>query len=205
MGAGSGDKKANDVAAALAPSADATATQGAEPIPDDTIESGDPVLSPQPTRRSIRTQNLADEEEFATDSGNLNSTLRDLEAIVDELTNTGERYETSSELGHGAMGVVKLVLDRDLQREVALKTLLPEEAKRPGSRARLLREARLAGGLEHPNIVPVYELGLLEDKQPFFTMRRLQGHTLDDILRRHADSKDNNAPEGYGRVRLLVS
>ena len=204
MGKGAGNKKADDVAPALALNADAAATQEADPIGDDTISSRSPALSPQPTRRSARTQSLGESEALTTDGGGQSSTLRDLEAVVDELTNTSERYETNRELGHGAMGVVNLVLDRDLQREVALKTLLPEEAKRPGARARLLREARLAGGLEHPNIVPVYELGLLEDKQPFFTMRRLQGHTLDDILRRHANSKDDHAPEGYGRVRLLT-
>ena len=155
------------------------------------------------TQRSVRPKALRPIEGVITGGGLANSSLRNLEAVVDGLTNTGSRYLADRELGRGAMGVVQLVLDQDLQREVALKTLLPEDAKRAGSRAHLIREARLAGGLEHPNIVPIYELGLLEDKQPFFTMRRLQGHTLSDILRRHADSRDQ-APEGYGRVRLLT-
>jgi len=194
---------APELAEALDEGTEAAATQETEALSEEGMESTLPGLSPQPTRRSARTQRLSPN---TTDSNSANpsSTLRELESVVDELTNTGERYDTDRELGHGAMGVVKLVLDRDLQRKVALKTLLPQEAKRPGARARLLREARLAGGLEHPNIVPVYELGLLEDQQPFFTMRRLQGHTLDDILRRHAVAGDDQAPEGYGRVRLLT-
>jgi len=159
--------------------------------------------SMQPTRRSRRPEVTLRTEDVPTDGGNPASTLRELEAVVEQLTVSGARYDETRELGRGAMGVVQLVLDKDLEREVALKTLLPEEASHPGARARLLREARLAGGLEHPNIVPVYELGLLEDRQPFFTMRRLQGHTLADILRRQASSSDE-APEGYGRVRLLT-
>jgi len=129
--------------------------------------------------------------------------LQQLEAVVEQLTPSGGRYDIGTELGRGAMGVVQLVLDQDLQRRVALKTLLGDEAERPGARARLLREARLAGGLEHPNIVPVYELGLLEDQQPFFTMRRLQGNTLADILEQQA-SDEKEATEGYGRVRLIT-
>tara|TARA_Y100001968_G_scaffold274059_1_gene267044 strand:- start:9647 stop:12052 length:2406 start_codon:yes stop_codon:yes gene_type:complete len=153
--------------------------------------------------RSIRTKPPRPNTEPSTDGGIAGRTLRELEAVVGQLTDTSGRYTENMELGRGAMGVVKLVLDADLQREVALKTLTPEQAELAGARARLLREARLAGGLEHPNIVPVYELGLLEDSQPFFTMRRLQGHTLSDILKRRRSSNEP-APEGYGRIRLLT-
>ena len=206
MGAGSNSKEANTkgTASASGNSEEAVTTQEAEALVEEARRPSDSASKPHATRRSVRPQSLAPRDDsVATDGGVGGSTLRELEAIVDELTNTGDRYTSHEELGRGAMGVVQLVLDQDLQREVALKTLLPEEGKRLGARARLLREARLAGGLEHPNIVPVYELGLLEDKQPFFTMRRLQGHTLSDILRRHSSSGEQ-APEGYGRVRLLT-
>ena len=79
----------------------------------------------------------------------------ELDCQVDDLTNTGLRYDQDSVLGKGAMGIVSLVTDTDLQRQVALKTLLPEEVNRPGARGQLLREARMAGALEHPNMTPV--------------------------------------------------
>lgn len=127
----------------------------------------------------------------------------ELDCQVDDLTNTGLRYDQDSVLGKGAMGIVSLVTDTDLQRQVALKTLLPEEVSRPGARGQLLREARMAGALEHPNIVPVHELGVFDDGQPFFTMRRMQGRSLADILAAQR-AGDPIALRDFGRVRLLT-
>ncbi len=119
------------------------------------------------------------------------------------LTATGKRYHREDRLGAGAMGVVELAVDLDLQREVALKMLLPDRVGDPADRERLLEEARLGAQLEHPNIVPVYELGVLDDGQPFFTMRRLEGTTLLDVL--HDLRKGNTAAEvRFGRTRLLT-
>jgi len=101
------------------------------------------------------------------------------------------------------MGVVDLAVDLDLQREVAIKMLLPGRVSDPADRARLLEEARLGAQLEHPNIVPVYELGVLDDGQPFFTMRRLQGTTLLDVL--HDLRRGDPATEvRFTRTRLLT-
>jgi len=125
------------------------------------------------------------------------------DAEVELISQTGGRYELGEELGRGAMGVVLLATDRDLHRDVALKMLLPEEAKRPGARASLLREARLAGGLEHPNIVPVHEIGTMEEGEPFFTMRKLDGRSLAAILE-GLRAGDTALAERYGRVRLLT-
>ena len=119
------------------------------------------------------------------------------------LTASGSRYHREGRLGSGAMGVVELAVDLDLQREVALKMLLPERVHDPGDRDRLLEEARLGAQLEHPNIVPVYELGVLDDGQPFFTMRRLEGTTLLDVL--HDLRRGNTAAEiRFNRTRLLT-
>ena len=121
---------------------------------------------------------------------------------VIKVSKVPRRYDDKEELGRGAMGVVHLSLDRDLNREVARKTLLPSEAQRSGSRARLIREARLGGSLEHPNIIPVYELGRSEDGNPFFTMRRMQGRSLADVLREHR-KVPAEANKKYSRIRLL--
>jgi len=196
-------KKSPDMDEALDESA---STVEAEVIGDPGAPTTSDSRTSLPTRRMRRPAGALPSEDIPTDGGkegNSGQTLRELEAVVEQLTMCGDRYDDSRELGRGAMGVVQLVLDKDLQREVALKTLLPGETDHATARARLLREARLAGSLEHPNIVPVYELGRLDDEQPFFTMRRLQGHTLADILRQQSSS-DIEAPEGYGRVRLLT-
>ncbi len=92
--------------------------------------------------------------------------------------------DPNSELGRGAIGRVFLAHDSHLGRQVAIKELLmgANEA-RAGSMApqmisRFLQEARVTGGLEHPGIVPVYELGRREDGALYYTMRVVRGRTL---------------------------
>jgi serine/threonine protein kinase len=69
------------------------------------------------------------------------------------------RFQLRRELGRGSFGIVWLAYDPQLQREVALKVPRPEALLTPTLRERFLREARAAAGLNHPNLVPVYEVG----------------------------------------------
>ncbi len=94
----------------------------------------------------------------------------------------GERYSARGVLGAGGMGEVRLTKDQWIGREVAHKTLHPEVGLTRGSRARFLREIRVQGQLEHPAIVPVYDVGTTEAGELWFTMRRIRGKTLSDIL-----------------------
>jgi serine/threonine-protein kinase len=74
---------------------------------------------------------------------------------------------------------VWLARDASVGRDVALKELRPERVGNPTVWARFLKEAQVTGQLEHPGIVPVYEVGCrTEDKQPFYTMRFVRGRTL---------------------------
>jgi tetratricopeptide (TPR) repeat protein/tRNA A-37 threonylcarbamoyl transferase component Bud32 len=86
------------------------------------------------------------------------------------------------------------VRDGSLGREVALKELRPDRAD-PGFWGRFVREAQVTGQLEHPGIVPVYEVGRRpEDNQPFYTMRFVRGRTLKDaIAAYHQRSKSKEA------------
>src|SRR3954471_10845774 len=68
-------------------------------------------------------------------------------------------YRIERELGRGSTGVVYLARDEHLDRPVALKVLPPELSRDERFRARFLRESRVAGGLEHPSIVPIYAAG----------------------------------------------
>ena len=91
------------------------------------------------------------------------------------------------ELGRGGIGRVLLATDRHLGREVAIKQLLPATVEEGGSQladaeTRFVREARICGQLEHPNIVPVYELGRRRDGRLYYTMKVIRGRTLESAI-----------------------
>ena len=110
------------------------------------------------------------------------------------------RYEPRSLLGEGGMGEVRLARDKVVGREVAVKTMLPEV--QAFARERFLREARVQGQLEHPSIVPIYDLGVTEEQQLFFTMKRLRGASLERILD-DLTRGDAGAAGRYPQRRLL--
>jgi len=98
----------------------------------------------------------------------------------------GTRYEVVEELARGGMGVVLRSKDIDLGREVAMKVIRPEYARQGDVLRRFVEEAQIGGQLEHPGIVPVYELGMQEDQQVYFTMKLIHGTTLSDLLTERA-------------------
>ena len=97
------------------------------------------------------------------------------------------RYSWLGPLGEGGQGSVELVEDHDLGRRLALKTLLPH--KRSGEHLLdLYREARITGQLDHPQIIRIYDVGQLPDGRLYYTMPRMPGASLHDVLvllRRH--------------------
>jgi formylglycine-generating enzyme required for sulfatase activity/tRNA A-37 threonylcarbamoyl transferase component Bud32 len=109
---------------------------------------------------------------------------------------TGPRYSPTEVLGSGGVGHVTAVRDRVIRRTVALKTLKQSFARDPIVAARFVEEARITAQLEHPNIVPVYDLGATPDGEPFYTMRVVNRRSLRDVLRDH----DRSA---WPLVRLL--
>ena len=106
----------------------------------------------------------------------------------------------------GLQGRVWLAHDGDLRREVALKEILPEQAATRETWRRFLKEAQVTGQLEHPNIVPVYELApAREDDQPFYVMRFVRGQSLLDALRDFHRDRAGNAPELLALQGLLAA
>jgi tRNA A-37 threonylcarbamoyl transferase component Bud32 len=95
-----------------------------------------------------------------------------------------ERYTLTRLHPQGGLGQVWLALDGDLNRQVALKELRPERGGDSTLAARFLEEAQVTGQLEHPGIVPVYELARRSsDGRPFYTLRFIRGRTLAEAAR----------------------
>ena len=86
------------------------------------------------------------------------------------------------EIARGGMGVVLKGHDTDLGRDVAVKVLDKRLADRPEVIQRFVEEAQIGGQLQHPGIVPVYELGTMKDQRPYFTMKLVKGRTLATLL-----------------------
>ncbi len=107
--------------------------------------------------------------------------IADLAAIGDRHTLSG-RLEILGTLGEGGMGVVRLGRQLALHREVAVKELLEARRGSDSSVLKLLQEAWLAGSLEHPNVVPVYDIEVEEDGEPRIVMKRIQGSPWGDLM-----------------------
>jgi PAS domain S-box-containing protein len=105
--------------------------------------------------------------------------------IDDAMPRPQERYALTRLHASGGIGRIWVARDSAFGRQVALKELRPERAALATHRTRFLQEARITGQLEHPGIVPVYELALrTDDQQPFYTMRFVKGRTLSEAARR---------------------
>jgi serine/threonine protein kinase/tetratricopeptide (TPR) repeat protein len=90
-------------------------------------------------------------------------------------------YQILEEIGHGGMGVIYRARQRHSRRIVALKRILAHEADSRQMLVRFRREAQAAASLDHPNILPIYEVGEDDDGLPFFSMKFAAGGSLRDI------------------------
>lgn len=109
---------------------------------------------------------------------------------VDLGGSTNPEFELGATLGEGGMGVVRLAKQHALHREVAVKTLRPDR-RAAHSREGLLHEALITGGLEHPNVVPIYTLGQTTDGTPVIVMKRIEGVPWDRCI------EDPSAAPGF--------
>ncbi|HEV3236420.1 MAG TPA: serine/threonine-protein kinase, partial [Gemmataceae bacterium] len=106
----------------------------------------------------------------------------------------------------GGIGRVWLARDRQLDREVAIKELFPENAGNPKIAARFIREAQLTGQLEHPGVVPVYELDRgTEANRPFYTMKFVRGRTLSSAVDAYHSKRAQGGADSLEFVALLTA
>lgn len=101
-----------------------------------------------------------------------------------------ERYSDAGEVGRGGMARVHRVLDKTLLRDVALKVLRPEFAGKERLVQRFIREAQITAQLDHPNIVPIHELGRDEETMSFYiNLKMVHGQTLTKALKRAGEER----------------
>ena len=104
------------------------------------------------------------------------------------------RYRIDGEIARGGMGAVLKGRDPDLGRDLAVKVLLEEHRDNPDLVRRFVEEAQIGGQLQHPGIVPVYELGSFADRRPYFTMKLVKGRTLAELARDRGRPRRGPAP-----------
>jgi serine/threonine-protein kinase len=106
------------------------------------------------------------------------------------------RYQFYGEIARGGMGSILKGHDAELNRDLAFKILRDDLSDDEVMVRRFVEEAQIAGQLQHPGIVPVYDLGRLADRRPFFAMKLVKGRTLGELLKERSDPRDD-------RPRLL--
>ncbi len=117
-----------------------------------------------------------------------------------------DRYTRTKLHAEGGLGMVWMARDQAIGREVALKELRPKRNADPRLWARFLEEARITGQLEHPSIVPIYELA--EDPEtgrPYYTMRFIRGGTLTDACAAYRQARAEGKDDPLTFRSLLTS
>ena len=91
-----------------------------------------------------------------------------------------KKYDIGRVIAQGGMGMILDAREATIERRVAMKVML--DGSSPGDLSRFIAEAKITGQLEHPNVIPVHELGIDENGQPFYTMKMVRGITLLKVL-----------------------
>ncbi|MEZ4298136.1 MAG: SUMF1/EgtB/PvdO family nonheme iron enzyme [Polyangiaceae bacterium] len=145
------------------------------------LPTGSRPSAPRPPEAAVSCRSIDLDESIDLGPDALAGTL----GVVDTVISTeqiaelqpAERYMPMGPIGRGGMGRVDMVFDRALGRPVARKTVLRRQ-----SSALLLTEAQIGAQLEHPSIVPVYDVAIDERGRPHYTMRVIRGRTLRDVI-----------------------
>ncbi len=116
------------------------------------------------------------------------------------------RYEILQQVGKGATSRVYAMRDNSLEREIAVKFLSGRNRSKESVAQRFLHEARVTAALQHPNIMPVYDIGVSPKGELFFAMKKIEGCSLGEAIR--AAKEGRQVPEEFGtvdgRVRVFL-
>ena len=112
-----------------------------------------------------------------------------------------DRYILESQLAEGGMGLISAVYDQDLKRTLVMKVMRPDQIAEPQVVKEFVDEARITAQLQHPNIVPVHDIGVDDTGDaPFYTMKLVEGESLLQII----DEIEDENPEYLKRFDLFV-
>src|SRR5271157_1981199 len=117
--------------------------------------------------------------------------IQPLSPEMPALADRPARLQLFGEIARGGMGAIFKGRDVDLGRELAVKVLLESNQGHPEVVRRFIEEAQIGGQLQHPGIVPVYELGAFADRRPYFAMKLVKGQTLADLLQERTNPADD--------------
>lgn len=115
-----------------------------------------------------------------------------------------KRYESLNQVGQGGMGTVIRCSDKTIGRSVAMKVMRKEHSKDEAQRMRFLEEAQITGQLEHPNIVPIHELGQDEDGNLYFTMKMVKGRSLEELIWENKTGQRHNSLAHFLSIFLKI-
>ena len=116
----------------------------------------------------------------------------------------GQRYTLSTLHAAGGIGEIWLARDSDLQRDVAVKRLQSHRSPSEVAKMRFLREARITGQLDHPGVVPIYEICLDEATgEPYYSMRFLKGRTLTEHVKEFHERRKQSGGDPQTLLALL--
>lgn len=140
---------------------------------------------------------------FADDQDDSRIYIEDTDAEFKKFQTTGfGRYSDFKPLSKGGSAVLQTCRDKNLGRTVVMKTLHPHLADNQYMASRFLREARVTAQLQHPVTVPVYDLGRDLEGRLYFTMKKVAGDNLREILERQLDG-DAHSLETFNLERML--
>ncbi len=148
------------------------------------VSATDATVRPEEPSAAAATRSPIGELPTLAPGADLHSTVRAAlgeragEAVPDLRVVSPSEYQTVAEVARGGMGRIVAAVDAHLGRAVALKEALGEEGEDP----RFVREALITARLQHPAIVPVYEVGRWPTGRPFYAMKLVEGRSLDDVI-----------------------
>lgn len=130
--------------------------------------------------------------------------LHSLQEALRETRDLSRRYTEEAEIAQGGMGRVLQCRDKTIGRPVAMKVMQPEFARVKAQRIRFLEEAQITGQLEHPNIVPIHELGQDETGNLYFTMKLVKGDSLEDLIWQNKTGQKHTSLAGFLTIFLKI-
>lgn len=155
--------------------------------------------TPMDTAERFLRKTVTDESSGASTTDTI-TRFGDTSEVPVQLSQEGEsggpRFALVDKLGSGATSHVYAVRDNSLERTVAVKFLKGSRGRSQKSRSRFLHEARVTAQLEHPNIMPIHDIGLDADNRLFFVMKSVDGRTVGTAIRQSR----NEPVDGFSSI-----